>query len=382
MIVYKSFFSILNKQKGQVLLYFCIFMAIAYIIAGTYASDDRKMKWVKDQCLFAVFDEDGTVASRAVTHFLSTYHSRVVLPDQEENIQDELYEHNVNAVLRIPKGFGQSLENGIPLKIQITDIPGSQDSVLFRNDLSNYMKLVKAYITNGESISAACEYADEMCKLRVPVQLKEKEVGKDRSRLYCFVSYLPYIYISICISAIGPTIITFRRRAIMDRNQCSSTSVLRMNLGIFAGMVTAGMVILLISIFLVLIGNGRSFLNFSGVLYCINMFSFLWVALGLTFLIGQFTTQVSSLTMISNVIGLGMSFLSGVFVQLDQLDQGVVRLAHFMPMYWYVKAAKYVDYYQQGDSLAVFWTYLLIQLLFAVAIVCCGLAYSKTKQSR
>lgn len=381
MQVYKSFFHILNKQKGQVLLYFGIFMAIAYIIAGIYARDDRKMKWVEDQCFFAVFDEDQTMASQAVVHFLSTYHSEVALPDQQEKIQDELYERNVDAVLRIPKGFGQSLESEVPLKMQITDISGSQYSVLFRNDIMNYMKLVSLYIKNGNTVPVAFEKADAQRKVRVSVQLKETEAGIDRSRLYCYVVYLPYIYISICIAAIGPAVIAFRRQAIMDRNECSATSLLRMNMEVFAGIVTAGMAILFISIFLVYLGNGRSFLNLRGMLYCINMFSFLWVALGVTFLVGQFATRVSSLTMISNVIGLGMSFLSGVFVPLDQLDQGVVRFAHFMPMYWYVKAAKYIDYYQSGDSLSVFWSYVLIEILFAVAIVCCGMAYTKTKQS-
>ena len=74
-----------------------------------------------------------------------------------------------------------------------------------------------------------------------------------------------------------------------------------------------------------------------------------------------------------------MSFLCGIFVPLEYLGEGLVKVAHFLPAYWYITSAVEIDSYTAGKELGELWQGLGIQLLFGVAFVCAGLAYSKAK---
>ncbi len=59
-------------------------------------------------------------------------------------------------------------------------------------------------------------------------------------------------------------------------------------------------------------------------------------ALGIVFLIGQVMKKAETVSMVSNVIALGMSFLSGVFVPIEFLGDGIIKAADFLPAYWYI----------------------------------------------
>ena len=74
--------------------------------------------------------------------------------------------------------------------------------------------------------------------------------------------------------------------------------------------------------------------------------------------------------MIANLVGLGCSFLCGVFVPLELMGEGVIRVAHFLPPYWYDRA---------GDSLAELFPLLGVELLFGAALVCAGMACRRGK---
>ena len=83
--------------------------------------------------------------------------------------------------------------------------------------------------------------------------------------------------------------------------------------------------------------------------------------------------------MVSNVLALGMSFLTGVFVPLEFLGEGIIRFAHFLPSYWYILGVRFIDSYVTGDALTELWQYMGIQMLFAMAVLAVGLAYSRAK---
>lgn len=64
---------------------------------------------------------------------------------------------------------------------------------------------------------------------------------------------------------------------------------------------------------------------------------------------------------------------------LELLGEGVIRAAHFLPAYWYITSADFIDRYIDGGALGELWMGLGIELLFGVALISVGLAYSKVK---
>ena len=73
-------------------------------------------------------------------------------------------------------------------------------------------------------------------------------------------------------------------------------------------------------------------------MYIINSFIHLFTITSLAFLIGNLVTNKDAINGITNVIGIGTSFLCGVFVPLSYLPDMVINIARVLPTYYYVKS--------------------------------------------
>lgn len=382
MSVYKVFFRILNKQKMQVLMYLGIFFGIAVIMSSQGEETQTGMFQAQSQ-KFAVFDEDDSELSRGMTEYLAEGNERVELEDEAETIQDELYNRNIHCVIRIPKGYGESVVNGDVRKPQITTIPGTLSEQFFINKVNRYSSVASAYRAGGLDSRQIAEKTAAICKEKVSVSLSEGGREEQHGSMYYFFAYFPYIFISISVVGIGSILVVFHKKEVRERNICSCYPLLRTNLELYSGMVIAEIVFCLCYVLVVFLGMkcDTKLFGFQGMLYCLNMLCFMVVTLGIVFLVGQVVKRSTVLNMVSNIISLGMSFLCGIFVPLEYLGEGLVRAAHFLPAYWYITSADMIDHYAAGQELGGLFRGMGIQLLFGAAFVCVGLAYSKAKMT-
>lgn len=85
----------------------------------------------------------------------------------------------------------------------------------------------------------------------------------------------------------------------------------------------------------------------------------------------------------ANVVALGCSFISGVFVPQEMLGDTVLNIASFTPTYWYIKAnsaiAETVEF--SFKNLTPIYTDMLIMLAFAVACIAVALVIMKQKRT-
>ena len=63
----------------------------------------------------------------------------------------------------------------------------------------------------------------------------------------------------------------------------------------------------------------------------LNMVCYMFVAMALAFLASKIVRNEEGFSMIGNIVSLGMAFLSGIFVPMEFLGAGVIKLAHFLP---------------------------------------------------
>ena len=84
------------------------------------------------------------------------------------------------------------------------------------------------------------------------------------------------------------------------------------------------------------------------------------------------------MNLVTQIVGLGSSFLCGVFVPQSMLGSGVLAAAKFLPAYWYVKAVEMLGGSEKfdGSRLAM---YLLIELGFAAALMLIALVVNRVK---
>jgi ABC-2 type transport system permease protein len=74
-----------------------------------------------------------------------------------------------------------------------------------------------------------------------------------------------------------------------------------------------------------------------GLVYMLNSFVFTICALTIALVIASLVRNKAAINGIVNVIALGSSFLCGSFVPMEWLPDGVLKAAHILPSYWYIK---------------------------------------------
>ncbi|MGN0368716.1 MAG: ABC transporter permease, partial [Wujia sp.] len=111
MQVFKSYFKVLNKYKGFIIMYICIFSGV---LSAMIASTSKKGEgFVSKQCKVAIFDYDESAVSQALVDYLTEQHlMNKKLKDDKTEIQDAIYNMDIDVVLRIEEGFGERLKAG------------------------------------------------------------------------------------------------------------------------------------------------------------------------------------------------------------------------------------------------------------------------------
>lgn len=377
MQVYKCFIRILKKRLGMVVMYMGIFIVLC-VLTSSQGKEAEKIKFEASKYNFAMFDQDQSELSRGLTDYLCGQNTLVDLKDEAEVIQDEIYNRNIHCVLRIQNGFGKAIARGQGTEmIEITAVPGTVYGEAFTQTIEGYMSVLSSYLQGGFSAGEAIKRTKEAMKLSTSVSLAESGNDGTYSRLYYFFKYLAYVYIVICIEALGPVLITFRKKEVRERMISSPYPVGRSSLEQYAGMITLGVILVVVHV-LMLLALRVPFFSSQGMLFLLNELSYLAVSMGIVFLIGQVVTGTTILSMIANVVGLGSSFLGGVFVPLELMGDQVVAAAHILPSYWYVRACQLIDRLGGGASPAPAFVCMGVEILFAAALICIGMAYSKT----
>ena len=97
----------------------------------------------------------------------------------------------------------------------------------------------------------------------------------------------------------------------------------------------------------------------------LNSFLFAMIAVSLSVLIASFHPSDLVVNLLAQILGLGMSFLCGIFVPMEWLSDSIAAAAKFLPAYWYIQANDLICGKQAYDGQRVL-VCLLIEAGFAV----------------
>ncbi len=108
----------------------------------------------------------------------------------------------------------------------------------------------------------------------------------------------------------------------------------------------------------------------------------LTIALSLAYLIGLFMKNSNMLNGITNIVSLGICFLSGVFVPMNIMNKKVLRVAQFLPVYWYENVNETLSGIMSFPAKLplISWKSMGIEIMFTLALLALILAVSKYKR--
>lgn len=381
MKIFESFMKIMRKHLTSALIYITVFLIVG--IAMTKSSSDNDIGYTARRLRVSVTDLDDTEASRAAVDFIAKNHDIVEVSEDNDERLDALY-YKIDVILTIEKGYSEKLERGetTGLFTEIS-VPGTNTSQLFDSQLNRYISLVSAGAAGGKTPAEASVKASEALSREIEtVMFKDIGEGSEKEEVqYQYFKYLAYILVAVLMNGLCPILLTLRKKDIHNRISCSGISSHSQLMQI-----SLATLIFVIGVYVLLMGAGAALFGGNmftktGLLSMLNAFVFIIVVMMICLFVSAFSPAMNTLSMIANVIGLGMSFLCGVFVPQNLLGDAAVNIGKLLPMYWYVRASNIVME-KEGEMFAYgsFFICIGVQIAFAAALFCITLLISKNKR--
>lgn len=382
MTIFKGYMKILKNNIGLIMIYLVIFFSVAMALQAA-ARKEHLEDFQKTSINVAIADQDDSILSHALTDYLKTIHNVSEISSNPAVMQEELYYRNAEYIIQIPENFYETcLVQGNP--IAVTKVPGSYTSFYVDQQINAWLNNVRTYIASGFSREEAAKAALVQSAAEVFIYQDKSTTAETPGYAYYF-RYVPYLFLAVLCYSMGYILLAFQKEDIQKRMQASSVSVHRQNLEGLLAMFTIGTALWLIAIIGSLIIYQQKLL-FSGVFayYLLNTFLIMLVSLSLSYLLGLFVRNSNMLSGISNIVSLGMCFLSGVFVPMSIMNKKVLKIAQFLPVYWYENINETLSQYHiiSGDIAVEIWKSMGIQVIFILTILSMILAVSKHKRQK
>lgn len=402
MNIFKAYLKVIPSHFGATIMVIVIFtLLLALSINGSDGLNGGADSIDGFVTLIAVNDKDNTEESRAFVSYLENSPNFTMVKDidfDEENaVQDSLYYRKTEYVLTVNKGFSEMLgkigSDGADISESLLSsqvIGGSAMQVFAENRINSYIAAVRLYIKGGFDTKAACIKAAETLEKGVKVSsfTSENSWDSDNTGAYMFYNYMPYILLMMLMGILVPTFTSFLSNEIRGRSLCAPISpAAYMTQVIFGAFVVCfGAVALLFAAGTVI--TGGSLFHENNFYSLIQLFVYMLFCLALSAFVGILEagsekTSNYITSMVSNVVGLGMSFLCGVFVKQSLLGESILNVAKFLPAYWYVRANNMImsgdgQVFNEGEI----WAAIGIQGLFAAALFAGTILAAQIKKGR
>lgn len=386
MQVFKTYFKIIKKNIGQISIYIGVFLvlAIAFSFSSTSQSIDNFTQ-AKTRVAF-INDDENSVLIKGFKEYLGNYSVYVPIENNTKKLQDALFFRDIEYIVRIPKGFTVDIMAGKDANLAKTTVAGSTNSIYIDMVVNKYFNTTKLYLKNNNNITQP-ELVKQVAKdlkidTKVQIQKDNKQSEKTGSNVISFYNYLAYAIISILVLGVTSIMMVFNNRNLRRRTLCSPMKNLSLNMQIILGDIIYAISCWGFMMVINFVLFRQDMFTINRLYYCINSFVFTIMALCMAFLVGIFVKTSNAQAGIANVLGLGLSFISGVFVPQEILSKTVLNIAKFTPTYWYVKANKAISNLTNFsmENLMPIFQYMLIELGFGAALLSVALVMSKRKQ--
>ena len=380
MQVFKAYMKIVKKKIPSIIVYFAIFIGIS--IAMTQAGSESERKdFAQTELKIAIENLDDGELSKALVDYLQVNHEVTERPETEDELLDAIFCRKLDYVLYIPAGFTEKFLAGEREgSLRDRKVPQSSSGMFADSQVEGFLSTLGVYLDAGFSVDESIKNTMEDYELSVEVAFLNGENAAEKHMAVYYFQYLPYIFISTIILAIGPVLLVFLRRDINARNKCSSVSFQTRNLWLIGGSIVVALAEYL---FLMAIGicmYPDYILTLKGAVGAFNAFLSLLFALSVTFLFAQIVKKENALNMVSNVCSLTLAFLGGIFVPLDIFGENVLKVSKFIPTYWYVTANDAIAHVTKFSEITdPIWHGFAIQGIYAVALLTLGMLINRIR---
>ena len=373
MTIFKTFLKLVNKNKGQLILYTALLITFTCI---TLSSDNANINYVDEKPNVIIVDNDNTKLSN---HLKNYFKENSKVKENVDNIEDELFYRSSSYVIYIPKGFEQSVIDNDIKEIEYKSA-GNYEASLANILLNKYLSSMQIY--KDMNIDELTKNIDKSLKSNTNIKVSSSLNTDELAKAGFYYSFMNYSLLAGCIYVLVVIISIFREKNILKRNVVSSMNYNKLNQKLLLSSLLFGVIIWLIYVLLSFVVVG-DIMTTSNCLCIIGLsFIFLLYCLSIGFLISNLISNKNAINGIINVVALGTSFLCGSFVSLELLPDSVLKISKLIPNYYYIDGInKLIDI--ETISLSTLEPLLLnVMILVITTIVLIMLSLFVSKKKR
>lgn len=368
MTVFKTFWKIVNKYKGTIILYTVMLISFGGI---NLASNDTTTTFTSTLPNIAIVNNDQkSVLTNNLISYLSENSKVVDIENDEEKINDALFYRDVSYVVYIPKNYTNDVLKGMNPTINIkstNDYTSSLEEMM----LTDYLNLQNTYLKLTTDQAKLTNYINDTLKDKSEVVLTSKVDTKSFSKVSRYFNFASYSILAVVIFIITLVLTSFKEKTVNKRIVVSSMNYKKHSGLILKSSLLYALIVWALFSLLAIILLGKSVLNTRGLLLLLNTLIFTLQALTFALLISSLVNNKDAIGGIVNVVALGSAFLCGAFIPSMYLPEKVVSISHIFPAYYYNNSNDLVTSLEVINltTLKPFITNIMMMLVFMLVFI-------------
>ena len=279
MQVFNAFVKIAKKKFVATLMYLAMFLVLISIMSKL-TQKTINTQFEASELSICINDEDQSTASEALTDYLSSIHKRVILDSYDsETLQDYIFFQKIDFVVTIPKGFEKNLVDGhTDQLLQTSKLGQSAGGYFAEQQIDTYLSTVLLYQNGGVTLEesldktlASLENASEVKMINF-----SDTTATQRSDIFYYFQFVPYTILLMLILGLSPILITFRKKDLGARINCSSLSQTSRNTQLITGCIAYSVFLWIVFMVVALIlYHPDQLFSTNGLLCILNSFVFI-----------------------------------------------------------------------------------------------------------
>ncbi|CDE98206.1 putative uncharacterized protein [Clostridium sp. CAG:628] len=333
MIVFSTFWRIVKKYKGTILLYTVMLIIFGGINLTSNSTND--MFTPTKPNIFIVNKDSNMGLTKNLINYLKKNTNVVSLEDDEEKINDALFYRDINYVIYIPKNYSKDV---LDKKDVTIDIKSSKDytSSLTEMMLDKYLNVQSNLVNITNNQDELVNMINNTLDVNSEVVVSSKLDNSYLNRVSRYFNFGSYSLLAVIIFIVTLVINSFKENTINKRIIVSSFNYKKHNSLLMLSSFVYSLIVWVLFSLLSVILLGKDMISIRGILYFVNTFMFVMPTLSFGILISTLVNNKDSIGGIVNVVSLGSAFLCGAFIPTEYLPKIVLSIAHIFPAYYFI----------------------------------------------
>lgn len=379
MTVFNTFWKVINKYKGTIILFTVMLVTFGGI---NTTSNNSTVDFTNSKPDIIIVNNSGNNdLTKNLISYLEKNTNVKDVKNTEEARNDALFYREVNYIIYIPKDYQKDVLSGKTPEIDIKTV-GDYTSSLAEMLLTRYLKIQSMYAKNISTEQELITVINKNLSKTSEVTITSKVDTTKTSRVSRYFNFASYSAMFIIIFVICMVLSSFHAKAIKKRTIISSMNYKTHNKYLLRASFVYSIIVWLLFMLLGTILFSNTILSLRGLVYAINLLIFIFTSLTLALLLSTLIDNKDAINGIVNVISLGSAFLCGAFIPTEWLPESVITISRIFPTYWYVNSNDLLTNLQSINmtSLKPILINMLVVIIFSVAFIILNNLVAKKKQ--